>query len=195
MQSSQKQQEINEYAARVIRHKAKHLVGTAGFTESDRDDLEQEMMLDVITRLPKFDANKGTPKTFVARIIERKISKLIRHRTSDMRDYRREAFSLNENMEDGDGGSVERGDLVSRESIDPVVASNSRSGVDEMAFLQDMEAVLSGLPGHLRRLCEILKTGTVSDAAREMGIPRTTLHDHVTKLRSLFEDAGLREYL
>jgi RNA polymerase sigma-70 factor (ECF subfamily) len=195
MQSNQKQQEVNEYAARVIRHKAKHLVGTAGFTESDRDDLEQEMMLDVITRLPKFDANKGTPKTFVARIIERKISKLIRHRTTDMRDYRREAFSLNESVEDGDGGSIERGDLMSRESVDPVVATDSRTGAEEMAFLMDLETVLAGLPDHLRRLCEILKTGTISDAAREMGIPRTTLHDHVTKLRSLFEDAGLREYL
>jgi len=196
MQSSQKQQGINEYAARVIRHKARHLVGTAGFTESDRDDLEQEMMLDVITRLPKFDANKGTPKTFVARIIERKISKLIRHRTSDMRDYHREAFSLNESIEDGDGGSIERGDLVSRESIDPVVATHSRTGADEMALLLDLKTVLAGLPDHLRRLCEVLKTGTtISDAARELGVPRTTLHDHVTKLRSLFEDAGLREYL
>jgi len=195
MQSNQKQQEVNEYAARVIRHKAKHLVGTAGFTESDRDDLEQEMMLDVIARLPKFDPNKATQKTFVARIIERKISKLIRHRTSEMRDYRREAFSLNESIEDGDGGSIERGDLVSRESIDPVMATNSRTGVEEMAFLHDLETVLAGLPDHLRKLCEILKTGTVSDAAREMGIPRTTLNDHVKKLRSLFEDAGLKEYL
>ncbi len=195
MQSNQKQQEVNEYAANVIRYKARQLVGKAGFTESDRDDIEQELMLDVITRLPKFDANKATQKTFVARIIERKISKLIRHRTSEMRDYRREAFSLNASIEDGDGGSVERGDLVSQENVDPTVAVNSRTGVDEMAFLHDMQSVLSGLPDHLRRLCEILKTGTVSDAAREMGVPRTTLNDHVRKLRSLFEDAGLREYL
>jgi RNA polymerase sigma-70 factor (ECF subfamily) len=195
MQSSQKQQEVNQYAANVIRYKARQLVGKAGFTESDRDDLEQEMMLDVIARLPKFDPNKATQKTFVARIIERKISKLIRHRTSEMRDYRREAFSFNDSIEDGDGGSVDRGDLVSQESVDPSVAVNSRTGVDEMAFLHDMEAVLSGLPDHLRRLCEILKTGSVSDAAREMGVPRTTLNDHVRKLRSLFEDAGLRAYL
>jgi len=195
MQSNQKQQEVNEYAANVIRYKARQLVGKAGFTESDRDDLEQEMMLDVIARLPKFDPNKATQKTFVARIIERKISKLIRHRTSEMRDYRREAFSLNASIEDGDGGSVERGDLVSQENVDPTVAVNSRTGVDEMAFLHDLQSVLSGLPDHLRRLCKILKTGTVSDAAREMGIPRTTLNDHVRKLRSLFEDAGLKEYL
>ena len=195
MQSNQKQQEVNEYAANVIRYKARQLVGKAGFTESDRDDLEQEMMLDVIARLPKFDPNKATQKTFVARIIERKISKLIRHRTSEMRDYRREAFSLNASIEDGDGGSVERGDLVSQENVDPTVAVNSRTGVDEMAFLHDLQSVLSGLPDHLRRLCKILKTGTVSDAAREMGIPRTTLNDHVRKLRSLFEEAGLKECL
>lgn len=195
MQTNQKQNEINEYAAKVIRHKARHLVGTAGYTESDRDDLEQEMMLDVITRTPKFDQNKGTHKTFVARIIERKISKLIRHRTSEMRDYRREACSLNERVDDGDGSTVERGDLLSQEDADFRCGRRNRTGAEEMEFLQDMDATLSALPAHLRRLCEYLKTGTISDAAREMGVPRTTLNDHVKKLRAIFEDAGLRDYL
>ena len=50
---------IDEYAVRIIKHKARQLVGRAGFTESDREDLEQEMMLDLLRRLPKFDPKRA----------------------------------------------------------------------------------------------------------------------------------------
>jgi len=195
MDASKKQQGIDEYAARVIRHKARQLVGTAGFTKSDREDLEQEMMLDVLQRLPKFDANKATHKTFVARIIERKISKLLRHQASEMRDYRRESYSLDERIDDGDGSTVARGETIAQEELDRRLGRRKRSDQEEWELAHDVAATLARLPEHLRRLCELLKTGSISEAAREMGVPRTTLNDHVKKLREIFEDAGLRDYL
>ena len=194
-QPGQKKQEGNEYAAWVIKNKVRQLVGTAGFTASDRDDLEQEMMLDVITRMPKFDENKGTQKTFVARIIERKISTLIRHRTSTVRDYRREKYSLNEEIDDGEGETMKREELVSSEYIDPTAVDCGLNEMDKEALRQALEPIIDGLPAHMREFCNILMTGSVSAAAREMGIPRTTLQDYVTKIRSIFDDAGLREYL
>ena len=39
---------IDDYAVRLIKHKARQLIGSAGFTESDRDDLEQDLMLDLL---------------------------------------------------------------------------------------------------------------------------------------------------
>lgn len=194
MQANPKQNQIHEYAVKVIQHKAKHLIGTAGFTESDSQDLEQEMMIDVITRISKFDETKGTHKTFVARIIERKISKLIRHRTTEMRDYRCEECSLNERVDDGDGMTVERGDLISQNDADHLWGRCRRTGVEELDFSHDLEVTLSALPEHLQKLCECLKTRTISEAAREIGMPRTTLNDHLKKLRAIFEDAGLKHY-
>ena len=41
---------IEEYAVWFVKRKAKQLVGTHRFTEGDRDDLEQEMMLDAPSR-------------------------------------------------------------------------------------------------------------------------------------------------
>jgi len=195
MQTNQQINEIRNYAARVIRHKAKQLVGTAGFTESDRDDLEQEMMIDVITRLPKYNASRGALKTFVACIIERKISKLIRYRTSGIRDFRRVAFSINAPIESGDGDTFEQGDFVAEDIDEPTSSSNVHGDVEEMELAEATEQVVSELPANLRRLCDLLKTKTLADAAREMGIPRTTLQDRVSKLRGLFEDAGLRKFL
>jgi RNA polymerase sigma-70 factor (ECF subfamily) len=35
----------------------------------------------------------------------------------------------------------------------------------------------------------------MAEIAREMGIPRTTLYDRLSKLREAFSEAGLTDYL
>lgn len=42
---------IEEYAVKLIQLKSYQLVGNAGFSDADREDLEQELMLDLLTRL------------------------------------------------------------------------------------------------------------------------------------------------
>ena len=46
-----------------------------------------------------------------------------------------------------------------------------------------------------RDLCERLKHHSITEVAQQLGIPRTTLHDAIGRLRQHFEDAGLRDYL
>ncbi len=50
---------IDPYAIRLIKYKARTLVGKAGFTASDREDLEQELILDLLHRLPRYDRNRA----------------------------------------------------------------------------------------------------------------------------------------
>ena len=69
---------IDEYAVQLIRYKARQLVGRVGFTESDRDDLEQELMLDLLRRLPKYNPDRAQRNTFIARVVEHKIATIIR---------------------------------------------------------------------------------------------------------------------
>ena len=49
----------------------------AGFVEADRHDLEQEMVLDLLRRLPRFDARLSKRETFITRIVEHRIATLI----------------------------------------------------------------------------------------------------------------------
>jgi RNA polymerase sigma-70 factor (ECF subfamily) len=51
------------------------------------------------------------------------------------------------------------------------------------------------LPDELRDLCERLRDDTMAEIAREMGVPRTTLYDRLSKLRDAFREAGLEDYL
>ena len=56
---------IDGYAADLIRHKARQLVGKAGLTEDDRQDLEQELMIDLLGRMKHFNPAKGKKTTFM----------------------------------------------------------------------------------------------------------------------------------
>jgi RNA polymerase sigma-70 factor (ECF subfamily) len=196
MSANQKQQcELSDYAIRLIRHRARRLVATAGFAAQDIEDIRQDLIVDLLERLPKFDPAKATCNTFVARIIDRKVAKLIRDRNCEKRDPRREECSLNECIDDGEGGSVERIQTIAADEADRRLGRQARSDQETAELALDVEEVLKRLPDNLRRLCELLKTGSIADAARAMGVPRTTLHDHVKKLREVFEAAGLRDYL
>jgi RNA polymerase sigma-70 factor (ECF subfamily) len=59
----------------------------------------------------------------------------------------------------------------------------------------DIERVLNALPDDLRDLCERLRESNMAEIAREMGIPRTTLYDKLTKIRETFRKARLDDYL
>ena len=68
---------IDAYAANLIRNKARLLVGKAGLSESDRPDLEQELMIDLLERMKRYNPAKAKKTTFMARIVERRIASLL----------------------------------------------------------------------------------------------------------------------
>jgi RNA polymerase sigma-70 factor (ECF subfamily) len=59
----------------------------------------------------------------------------------------------------------------------------------------DLSIAFSKLTPKQRAVCDQLLRDLVSPAAKEMGVPRSTLRYAVTKIRQIFRDAGLEEYL
>ena len=186
---------IEDYAVRIIKHKARQLIGSRGFVESDRDDLEQEMMLDLLHRLPKYDSNKAQRNTFVARIVEHKVSIIIEERSAGKRDWRLCTASMNDKLDFGESGSVERLEVYDMDEYLRQTGQLSRPSSERMELSIDLRSTISSLPPELSDLCERLQTMNVSEISRDTGIPRGTLYDRIKELRSLFEDRGLREYL
>jgi len=190
------QHQVSSYAADLIRYKARQLVGKAGFTRDDILDLEQEMTLDLLSRLPKFNPNKAAHNTFVARVIEHKISKMIRYRTQDMRDYRKEACSLNDPIVDGDGDTVDRAATIDQDEANIHSCKCHRTREHESDFRLDVSLTLTDLPEDLREVAELLRHHTIAEVARKPGMPRSTFYDtHIARLREIFEDKGLDQYI
>ena len=186
---------IDPYAVRLIKYKARQLIGKAGFTASDRDDLEQELILDLLRRLPKFNPKRAQLNTFIARVVEHKIASLIEARKAGIRDYRRCPFSLNDRFEDEEGRSVERVDTFDQEDYLLRTGAQSRPSDELSALTIDVAAVVKTLPPELRELCRRLKAESVTEISRDTGVPRGTIYEGIKRLREIFEDAGLRDYL
>jgi len=187
-----KQGVLNGYAKEVIRHKARQLIGKYGFTRDDYEDLQQEMTLDLLRRLGKYDPEKSALTTFVARVVNGKISTLIRHRKQEKRDYRCQVCSLNAPVESDTSESFDMDETLSQDDFDRQVGRNA----DRLDLSLDFSRAMEELPDDLRQLAIRLQTQTMAEIARELGVPRTRLYDKgLTRLRKSFEDKGLREYL
>jgi len=188
-------QGIDDYAVRIIKYKARQLVGRVGFTESDRQDLEQEMFFDLLRRLPKFKPERAQRNTFIARVVEHKVATIIEAQKAGMRDYRLCPCSLNDRFENEEGGSVERIDTINQDDYLQRTGNLSRPISDLRGLSIDVRSAVEKLPPELRDLCKRLQVESVTEISRDTGIPRGTIYESINKLRTLFEDAGLKDYL
>lgn len=186
---------IDEYTVRLITFKAKQLTAHPGFSEADREDLEQELLLDLLRRQPKYDPARAQHNTFVARVVEHRAASLIEERKAGLRDYRLQAFSLNDHIEDDDGVRYERAETFDQDDYLLRTGRQSRSS-DELRDLGiDVRSVVDQSPPKLRDLCQGLMRDSITDVSRETGIPRSTLYGIIDKVRVAFKDAELEAYL
>lgn len=176
---------IDEYAVQIIKYKARQLVGRVGFTESDREDLEQEMLMDLLQRLPKYNPDRAQRYTFIARVVEHKIATIIEARKAGLRDYRLCNCSLNDRLEDEEGGSVERMETIDQEDYLRRTGRQSRPASELRDLSLDVRNAIEKLQPDLRELCRRLDTDTVTEISRDTGIPRGTIYGFIKKLRYL----------
>jgi len=195
MDTHRQNETLTPYLTALIEVKARQLVGKAGYTSDDLKDIEQELTQDLLERLPKFDPARASPNTFADRVVGRKACNLLRDRQADMRDWRREAYSLNEEIET-DEGSTERLDFISQDEVDLRMGLYDCPAAERSHLQLDLDAVLDGLTPELRRVAEMLMTQSVAEVACELGIARSTFRDrYLAQLREVFAANRLNDYL
>ena len=187
-------EKIDRFTCGIIRRKVNQLIGRAGFTRQDREDLEQELVLRLLQALPSFDPAKAHRNVFVTTVIERCVANILRDKQAQKRDHRR-GSSLHLMVDIGEDGKIELGDTIGQRELDARRCRHPRSDEEIAQIVQDLADVMAKLPDELRGLAERLKTRTKSEIARDMGVPRTTLNESVRRLRRRFESAGLKDYL
>ncbi len=187
-------EKIDRFSRGIIRRKIKQLIGRAGFTKQDREDLEQELILRLLQRWPRFNPNLAHRNVFTTTVIERFVATILRDKQAEKRDHRR-VTSLNVTVNIGEDETAELADTISKRELDAQRGRSPHSDEELAQLRQDLAEIIAKLPEKLKALAERLKTETVSEIARNLGIPRTTLHESVRRLRQRFENTGLKEYL
>ncbi|WP_425613603.1 sigma factor [Anatilimnocola sp. NA78] len=173
-----------QIARPLIHSKARRLVGTAGFTTSDQDDIEQECSLRLIER---FDAARGKANlpvlAFIKRIVNQSIANQLRDRFAPKRDIRR-VHSLHRARTCNDSRD---------ESLQQPTTADGVGALLEMAI--DVDEVIDQLELDQQELCRLLKIESTSELARRFNRARSTVQDNVNRLRSEFEKRSVDQYL
>lgn len=190
---------IDPFAVRLIKKRARQLVGKAGFGPSDVPDLEQELAIDLLARLPKFQEGRAAREAFIAVAIKHRMSTLIESQLAEKRDYRRISFSLDQKEKGKDGKERDGYERFEHEkTLNPDNGCRrvprNPDQTAKIALALDLDSILQKLSPELRELCDLLSELNVAEAARAAGLSRDTLYRRIKTLREAFESEGLREY-
>jgi len=183
---------IDTYAAKLIRYKAYSMVGKAGFCEADRPDLEQDMMLDLLQRLDKYNPAKASKNTFISRIVENRICTILESRHTCRRDWRLCRTSLNEKIGNCEGGIAERIDMLDTEGRIGCHEEEARLWRIEELHV-DVKRVVETLPTELQDLCGRLCHSNIREISRDTGIHHSKLYEWLHKIQEAFMAAGVKK--
>lgn len=185
---------IDEFVTRLVRRKARQLVGRAGFSASDVDDIEQELVLKLLRHRSAFNPAHSHWYAFVTTVIERHVATILRDKRMEKRDSTR-LTSLQTIVHDPINGPSQLAATVGQRELDNRLGLQTRPEWDSQELTLDTASLLADLPPALREICERLKRVSISAVAREMGVPRTTLCYQLRRLRIRFERADLGDYV
>ena len=172
--------------------KARKLIKHKCFLSSDLEDLEQELMIDLLSKLIHYDSSKSSLQTFTQNIIENKASNMIRDISRKKRGSQMAICSLYEPIGVGDNKD-EAYLLIDTISADSSFYEYSISDLTrQLEFEFDVRQVINKLPDNLGKLLQIM---TVAEIAEETRTSRNTVYKALKMLRTIFADSNLQDYL
>jgi len=142
----------------------------------EHQDCAAQLILEVLRAWDGFDPDRGTPQAFVNQVVSTRTNSLLRRRAAKKRRLR--------------AGPL---DSAASRLTDDAANGPDREAASDLRG--DLDVVLSRLTPRQRDVCDQLLRESVSPAARELGLPRSTVRDEIARIRVVFEEAGLDQYL
>lgn len=159
-----------------VRAKARELKRNAAFKRYEREDIEQDLILDLLERADSYSPALGDKTMFVRALLRNKAADMVRKHSSGNAMIRRTECPIHYIA-----ASDENGDPLSLADITPDRAAPM---ADDVLFAIDRDAKMAELPEIHRRVAQRLHSHTQKEVAAEMGLPRVTfIRRHVRPLR------------
>lgn len=158
------------------------------------DDLMQDCLAHWIVVRQKLSPNPDSPPVaYMAQVIRNKLTDLVREQTADKRAAETDVLSLDAALDGSDDGMTLADLLADSKSAQQDVAGE----VDQDHARIDISRVMQLLTPVQRRLCQMLgEEGlSVKEAAERLRIPRGTVYEEIKRIRKVFAEQGLGDYL
>lgn len=167
-----------DLAIRLADIAATRLVRQLRLPAHDREDLRQDLLVDLVARLRSFDPRRGAPGTFIATVIAHRAGRLARR---ICRDRFFVPISFQEPALAGEGATLGDG-LAEADSYGALMGQPTDPFVPVERRI-DLDRALAALgPAHLR-LCTDLIERTPTQIDRSGACARASLYRHLGEVR------------
>ena len=158
---------------RLVRRLAWRLAPPGPTRRQERPDFEQELWTHLLEAWPDYDPARGTEGAFAHAVLLRAGRSIVRARYARKRR------------------PVDAEDWPPLPETEELFDAAAEADIVRAERRLDLDPALARLPADLRALADLLETHTVSEAARELGVPRSSLQRTLARLRGHFGAAGL----
>jgi RNA polymerase sigma factor (sigma-70 family) len=190
MDHAQGQDVFGEYAANLIRIKAKQLCRRRDFRGVDPADVQQDLWVSVARAADQFNPAKSSTVTFLHYVVRSGVAQLVRARHRQKRCNGVPTVSLHDlvNLQvptsEPLAASVSAVDLARRTGSDSADEQQRRDDSDALS------RALDEMPQVLRDVCRRIMGGTVTSVARDLGVSRRQVRKARTEARPYLERVG-----
>jgi len=178
---------------------AKKLVGefrrrSRRLEREEFDDPLQECLMHWIEVRGKLAPSPdGPPVAYMARVVRNKLTDMLREQGASKRGAEFSTASLDAAVSDSDDAPT-FADLLDAATSS---AADESDAIDRNDVRIDIARAMEQLTPRQRRLCTLLgEEGlSIKEAAARFRIPRGTLYEEIKRIRKVFADHGLGDYL
>ena len=183
-----------DYARKQIEYHTRRMIGRYGFTRTDEEDIAQELSIYLLEQMKNFDPARSKPQTFIQRILKHRIVDLIRYQKAGQRHYRRNQYSLDEQITNADGKQIPRSQTMDLQKSPGWAGRALAPTPEQQDLFIDLHEALKSLPPELRQLWERLKVQSVSEISRQDKVSRARIYQRRAKIKRILTPKGLAKY-
>ncbi|MEF8724311.1 MULTISPECIES: sigma factor [Candidatus Accumulibacter] len=173
---------INAAAARAYQ-----MATRFGLSHADREDLHQELLLDLLERAEQFDPDKGSAGTFTGMLSKHRASEFLYRLTKD-----RWRLSFCSGNEPDEGATDPLDALADTDAVLPQWGEVT-NGFDELHFARDLDHALSRMDDEQRALFSLLLEHQDTPSACEASsVSSATFYRRLTDLKMHLRMFGIK---
>ena len=169
---------------------ARRLVRQLRLPRADLEDIRQDLLVDLIARLPAYDPERGSLGAFAGVVLRNQVTRIAGKVKRQRQLHGAVLVSLDEPVPDSDSLNV--GDLVAEEDGLAALLGQPVDAFAEIERRLDVERALGGLGRADGRLCAELSRATADRLAARGRGTRSGLYRRVKNLRLSLTALGLQ---
>lgn len=168
--------------------RAGHLAAKVGLSPADREDMEQDLIVDLLENAHRYDPSKGSPGTFTGLLSKHRATELLDRL---MKDRRRLCFGVGSPA--ANGADFEFDDITECENSIPLWAVDQDLFSDSAALF-DLQKAIAFMTDEQQALCHLLVSHQyLPDACKASGISSATFYRRVEQLQMHLRMFGFRK--